>query len=84
MVYYSYQHPETKQFQRFRKYISMKLLTKTARYASVAKEISRINKWLREGNNPYDQINRRMLLTEAFPVSVNQTITIPFPVHLSF
>ena len=76
-VYYSYVHPETKQFQRFKKVISTKLLTKTQRHAAASQEIQRINKWLREGNNPYDAANPRILLSDAFQLyldSIEHTI----------
>lgn len=64
-VYYSYRHPETKQFQRFKKVISNRLVTRTARHAAAHKEIQRINKWLREGNNPFDNDNRRLHVADA-------------------
>jgi len=64
-VYYSYRHPETKQFVRFKKVISMKLLTRTARHASASEQIKKINKWLKEGNNPFDGDNYNTMLSEA-------------------
>ncbi len=64
-VYYSFKHPETKDFVRFKKLISMRLLTRTARHEVASIEIKKINKWLREGNNPFDQSNAKILLTEG-------------------
>ena len=70
-VYYSFIHPETKQFKRFKKVISMRLLTRTARHAAAAKEIAKINKWLREGNNPFDNINPKLTLPQALEIYLN-------------
>jgi integrase len=53
-VYYQYKHPETKKFQRFKKTISIRLLTKTARYAAAATLIKEINKWLRNSGSPFN------------------------------
>lgn len=74
-VFYSYRHPETKQFQRFKKVISMKLLTKTQRYASASEHIKKINRWLREGNNPFDMVNSRIMLSEAMDLYIQHVST---------
>lgn len=64
-IYYSFQHPETRQMQRFKKAVSMRLLTKVARYSESQRIIKGINKWLREGNNPFSDSNGNKNLCDA-------------------
>lgn len=69
-VYYSYKHPETKQFQRFKKTVSMKFLTKASRYSSAQGIIKKINVWLRQGNSPFDDDNSNVSLVAAIDAYV--------------
>lgn len=52
-VEYQVKHPETREWQRFRKVISTKLHTGTARREAAAAIILRINNWLKDGGTPY-------------------------------
>lgn len=52
-VYYSYRHPETNQYCRFKQLISFKLRTKTARHARASEIIKQINDKLLSGFNPF-------------------------------
>ena len=52
-VYYSFKHPETGQFQRFKKYISNKHKTKAARFEKASEIIKQLNNWLKAGGNPF-------------------------------
>lgn len=53
-IEYHFQHPETKEWVRFRKYISNKLLTACARREKAIKLCRSINLWLKSGGTPYD------------------------------
>lgn len=52
-VYYSYRNPETNKFQRFRKSISSKILTKTRRHIKANEVIKAINIKLSTGWSPF-------------------------------
>jgi len=52
-VHYSYLHPETGQYTRFKKYISNKLKTKAERYNKATELTKKINNWLKSGGNPF-------------------------------
>lgn len=56
-IFYSFRHPETKEFVRFKKAISLKLLTKTARHQKAAEMIKDLNFKLRNGWNPIENSN---------------------------
>ena len=53
----------------------MKLLTKSARYASSEAIKKKIDTWLRQGNNPFDAVNNRILLFDALDMYVTYTET---------
>jgi integrase/recombinase XerD len=52
-VYYSYKHPETGKYERFRKWISNRIKTKSGRRAKALELTSSINSRLRQGWNPF-------------------------------
>ncbi len=52
-VYYFFMHPETGKMQRFRIFISAKLLTKVARRRKGEEIITAINTKLKRGWNPF-------------------------------
>lgn len=53
LIYYSFKHPETGRMMRFRKYLSINLKTKSARYDKANEHIRTINNWLKQGGNPF-------------------------------
>lgn len=78
-VYYSFVHPESKQFTRFKKTLSNKLLTKAARYSSAQATIKKINIWLRQGNSPFDDNNTNVSLVsalDAYIISIKNKVRI--------
>jgi integrase len=76
-VYYSYKHPETKKLVRFRKVLSMKLLTKTARYKKSNEIISALNVKLKAGWNPFNDDVKATNIVDAinFVVKVKKSQT---------
>lgn len=52
-VEYQFKNPETGQWERFRKVISNKLKTATARKDVASALIKKTNNWLKEGGNPF-------------------------------
>lgn len=53
-VEYKFKHPETKLHKKFREWISLKLLTKQARYAEATLIKNKINSKLKSGFNPFE------------------------------
>lgn len=52
-VYYSYRHPETREFVRFKHVISTRLKTKVSRFQRASELIKNVNYRLKSGWNPY-------------------------------
>lgn len=71
-VYYYYRHPETGQFKRFRKGVSSKLKTKTARRKKADEYIKAINLRLKRGWNPFiDEDIQLTNVTAAIEYAMN-------------
>lgn len=63
-VYYSYIHPETKKFQRFKIGISQKLKTKSARYKRFEEIKKQIDSKLLQGWNPFEDEKPELISIE--------------------
>lgn len=61
-VEYQFLHPETKEWTRFRTWISNKLKTGTARREKATLIINNLNAWLKGGGNPFSIENVRSKL----------------------
>jgi integrase len=62
-VQYYFLHPETRQFKKFREWISSRLLTKQARYLRARDIQQAINAKLRQGFNPFLAADNKLLST---------------------
>src|ERR1035437_4157173 len=60
-VYYSFKHPETGEFTRFKIRISSTLKTKTARHERASIVIRALNQQLLQGWSPFDTENTLMM-----------------------
>lgn len=58
-VEYQFMHPETKEWTRFRTWISIRLKTSKARREKAEPIIKNLNKWLKAGGNPFSTENLR-------------------------
>ena len=59
-VYYSYKHPETGKMVAFRKWISNRIKTKSARREKAREYVININTRLRRGWNPYSDLDLKL------------------------
>lgn len=64
-VDYYYLHPETSKYQKFRLWISARLLTRQARYLKGRELVNKMNARLRQGFNPFATDNSGKCLPEA-------------------
>ncbi len=58
-VFYFFRNPDTGKFERFKHYISNRILTSSGRRETAHKMISRLNKMLKEGYNPFSHAEKR-------------------------